>query len=219
MEKFEGTIVHPQTWPETLDYTNKNVVVIGSGATAATLVPAIADKCAHVTLLQRSPTYFISRPNTNEVADMLRELEVPEEWIHEIARRKVLFDLRMLNQIAFEEPDFAKDALIEAVRAELPPGYDVDTHFTPHYRPWQQRLAFLPDGDLLKAIVDKRASMVTEEIDSFSENGILLKSGRELTADITRPFANYYLSRDNVHRSAQSGLGFRLLSRQLDPPG
>jgi cation diffusion facilitator CzcD-associated flavoprotein CzcO len=194
MEKFEGTIVHPQTWPETLDYTNKNVVVIGSGATAATLVPAIADKCAHVTLLQRSPTYFISRPNTNEVADMLRELEVPEEWIHEIARRKVLFDLRMLNQIAFEEPDFAKDALIEAVRAELPPGYDVDTHFTPHYRPWQQRLAFLPDGDLLKAIVDKRASMVTEEIDSFSENGILLKSGRELTADIIVTATGFHLS-------------------------
>lgn len=194
MEKFEGTIVHPQTWPETLDYAAKRVVVIGSGATAATLVPAIAGTCAHVTLLQRSPTYFLSRPNTNEVADMLRELEVSEEWIHDIARRKVLHDLRMLNQIAFDEPDFAKDALIEAVRAELPPGYDVDTHFTPRYRPWQQRLAFLPDGDLLKAIATERASMVTDEIDSFTEHGILLKSGRELRADIIVTATGFHLS-------------------------
>ena len=194
MDKFKGSIVHPQTWPETLDYGNKNVVVIGSGATAATLVPAIAEKCAHVTLLQRSPTYFLSRPNTNEVADMLRELDVSEEWIHEIARKKVLYDLRMLNQIAFDEPDFAKDALIEAVRAELPPGYDVATHFTPHYRPWQQRLAFLPDGDLFKEIAADRATMVTDEIDSFTETGILLKSGRELRADIVVTATGFHLS-------------------------
>ena len=194
MDSFKGTIVHPQTWPTTLDYANKHVIVIGSGATAATLVPAIADQCAHVTLLQRSPTYFLSRPNTNEVADMLRALDIPEEWIHEIARRKVLQDLRMLNQIAFDEPEFAKEALIEAVRAELPTGYDVDTHFTPHYRPWQQRLAFLPDGDLFKAISSGKASMVTDEIDSFTSAGVLLQSGRELVADIIVTATGFELS-------------------------
>jgi cation diffusion facilitator CzcD-associated flavoprotein CzcO len=194
MDTFAGLIVHPQTWPETLDYENKTVVVIGSGATAATLVPAIAEKCAHVTLLQRSPTYFLSRPNTNEIADMLRELDVSEEWIHEIARKKVLHDLRLLNQIAFDEPDFAKEALIDAVRAELPPDYDVATHFTPHYRPWQQRLAFLPDGDLLKEIAADRATMVTDEIVSFTETGILLKSGRELHADIVVTATGFHLS-------------------------
>jgi cation diffusion facilitator CzcD-associated flavoprotein CzcO len=194
MERFQGAIVHPQTWPEDLDYRGKNVVVIGSGATAATLVPAIAADCSHVTLLQRSPTYFISRPNSNEVVDMLRELEVPEEWIHEIARRKVLQELHLLNQIAVDEPEFARDALIEAVRAELPPGYDVEKHFTPRYRPWRQRLALLPDGDLLKAISSGQASMVTDEIEEFTESGILLKSGEELKADIIVTATGFNLS-------------------------
>jgi cation diffusion facilitator CzcD-associated flavoprotein CzcO len=194
MKRFKGAIVHPQTWPEGLDYKGKNVVVIGSGATAATLVPAIAADCAHVTLLQRSPTYFISRPNSNEVVDMLRGLEVPEEWIHEIARRMVLQELHMLNQIAVDEPEFAKDALIEAVRAELPPGYDVEKHFTPRYRPWRQRLALLPDGDLLKGISSGQASMVTDEIQEFTENGILLQSGEELNADIIVTATGFNLS-------------------------
>ena len=194
MDRFKGQIVHPQTWPENLDLRGLNVVVIGSGATAATLVPAIADDCAHVTLLQRSPTYFLSRPNKNEVADMLRELDVPEEWIHEICRRKVLFDLRLLNQISVEEPEFTKDALIEAVRAELPEGYDVAKHFTPRYRPWRQRLAFLPDGDLLKGIAAGLASVVTDEIDSFTENGILLSSGEELSADVIITATGFNLS-------------------------
>ncbi len=194
MDRFAGPIVHPQTWPEELDYRGRRVLVIGSGATAATLVPAIADDCAHVTMLQRSPTYFISRPNVNEVADMLRELDIPEEWIHEIARRKALHDLQVLNQICVDEPEFARDALIDAVRAELPPDFDVETHFTPHYRPWRQRLALLPDGDLFQGISSGKASVVTDEIETFTERGVLLKSGRELEADIIVTATGFNLS-------------------------
>jgi len=194
MDQFTGPIVHPQTWPEDLDYRGRRVLVIGSGATAATLVPAIADDCAHVTMLQRSPTYFISRPNVNEVADMLRELDIPEEWIHEIARRKALHDLQVLNQICVEEPEFARDALIDAVRAELPPDFDVETHFTPSYRPWRQRLAMLPDGDLFKGISAGKASVVTDEIETFTARGVQLKSGRELEADIIVTATGFNLS-------------------------
>ena len=184
MEKFEGRIVHPQTWPEDLDYKGKNVVVIGSGATAATLVPAIAGDCAHVTVLQRSPTYFIPAPNVNLVADMLRELEIDETWIHEIVRRKILFDQAAFTRRALDEPDTVKEELIGAARAYLGPDYDVKTHFTPSYRPWRQRIAFLPDGDLFKGITAGLASVVTDEIDRFIEKGILTKSGVVLEADI-----------------------------------
>jgi cation diffusion facilitator CzcD-associated flavoprotein CzcO len=184
MEKFEGRIVHPQTWPEDLNYRGKHVVVIGSGATAATLVPAIAGDCAHVTVLQRSPTYFIPAPNVNEVADMLRALEIDETWIHEIVRRKILFDQAAFTRRALEEPDTVKEELIGAARAYLGPDYDVKTHFTPRYRPWRQRIAFLPDGDLFKGISAGLASVVTDEIDRFIEKGILLQSGKVLEADI-----------------------------------
>ena len=122
MKRFQGTIVHPQTWPEGLDYRDKEVLVIGSGATAATLVPAIAEDAQHVTILQRSPTYYFTGENRNLLADHLRELEVPEEWVHDIVRRENLFNLRALTQLALEEPQFAKDALIDLVRAALPPG-------------------------------------------------------------------------------------------------
>jgi cation diffusion facilitator CzcD-associated flavoprotein CzcO len=184
MDQYAGRIVHPQTWPDDIDLTGQQVIVIGSGATAATLVPAIADDCAHVTVLQRSPTYFFARSNVNELADTLRELEIDETWIHEIVRRKILHDQQLMTQLARDEPEFAKAALIEGVRAYLGPDYDVATHFTPRYRPWQQRLAFIPDGDLFKGIASGKASMVTDEIDTFTEHGILLKSGGELTADV-----------------------------------
>jgi cation diffusion facilitator CzcD-associated flavoprotein CzcO len=184
MDRFTGRIIHPQTWPDDVDLTGRNVVVIGSGATAATLVPAIAADCAHVTVLQRSPTYFYARPNANEVADMLRELEIPEEWVHEIVRRKILHDQEAVTRLSFEEPEFLKTELINMVRDLLPAGYDVETHFTPRYRPWQQRLAVVPDGDLFAGIASGDASMVTDEIETFTEAGILLESGQELTADI-----------------------------------
>ena len=184
METFKGRIIHPQTWPEDLDYTGKNIVVIGSGATAATLVPAVAAKAAHVTLLQRSPTYFIPSPNEDELANTLRALEIDETWIHEIIRRKMLAFQAEITRRSFAEPEALKQELLDAVRAYLGPDFDVATHFTPAYRPWQQRIALLPEGDMFVAIRDGRASVVTDHIDRFTETGILLKSGQTLNADI-----------------------------------
>jgi cation diffusion facilitator CzcD-associated flavoprotein CzcO len=184
MADFAGKIVHPQTWPEDLDYAGKRVVVIGSGATAATLVPAIAGDCAHVTLLQRSPTYFVTGRNENELANLLRELKIDETWIHEIVRRKVLYDQAEITRRSFAEPEVLKGELLEGVRAYLGPDFDVETHFTPKYRPWQQRLAFIPDGDLFLGINAGKASVVTDQIARFTEKGILLQSGKELEADI-----------------------------------
>ena len=183
MDRFGGRIVHPQTWPDDLDYHGKNVMVIGSGATTATLVPAIAGECNHVTVLQRSPTYFWTGRNANEVADMLRELEIDEAWIHEIVRRKVLHDQQMVTKLAFDEPELIRQELLNNVQAHLPEGYDMK-HFTPRYRPWQQRLAFVPDGDLFAGITAGKASMVTDEIEEFNETGVLTKGGEQIDADI-----------------------------------
>ncbi len=194
MEEFAGRIVHPQTWPEDLDYRGKRVLVIGSGATTATLVPAIAGECAHVTVLQRSPTYFIPARNENELADTLRELEVDDAWIHEIVRRKILHDQRVLTRRSLEEPEVVKEELIAGVRAFLGPDYDVATHFTPRYRPWQQRVAFVPDGDLFQGIVAGKATMVTDEIERFTKSGVVLKSGKELAADIVVTATGFNLS-------------------------
>ena len=184
MEDFKGTIVHPQTWPEDLDYKGKQVICIGSGATAATVVPAMAADCEHITLLQRSPTYFAPGLNKNEVADMLRELDIPDEWTHEIVRRKILHDQQEVTRRSFEEPESLKAELIEGARAYLGDDFDIDKHFTPKYRPWRQRLAFVPDGDLFQGIAAGKASVVTDEIERFTEKGILLASGEELEADI-----------------------------------
>ena len=181
--EFEGRIIHPQHWPENIDLTDKRVVCIGSGATAATLVPAIADRCRHVTLLQRSPTYFYPAPNADEVADLLRLLEIDESWIHEIIRRKKLHELYELSRRSFEEPAVLREELFAAARAFLPDEM-IAEHFTPRYRPWQQRLAFIPNGDLFQSIAAGKASVVTGEIDRFTADGIRLKSGRELDADI-----------------------------------
>ena len=194
LDRFEGTVVHPQTWPGDFDCSGKEVVVIGSGATAATLVPAIADRCRHVTMLQRSPTYFYARTNVNELADTLRELDIDETWIHEIVRRKNIQEQSEVARLSFDAPDFLRDELIKAVRAQLPPDFDVDTHFTPRYRPWQQRLAVVPDGDLFKAISSGQASVVTDEIATFTEQGITLASGRELPADIVITATGFDLS-------------------------
>ena len=184
MDAYQGDIVHPQTWPEDLEYASKNVVVIGSGATTATLVPAIAADCEHVTVLQRSPTYFIPGRNKIELAETLRELDVDEEWIHEIVRRKILHDQAKFTRRSFEEPEKVKQELLDGVRSILGPEYDMESHFTPSYRPWRQRIAFVPDGDLFHGIASGKASVVTDEIERFTEHGILLKSGEELQADI-----------------------------------
>ncbi len=184
MENFTGKIVHPQTWPEDLDYTDKNVVVIGSGATAATLIPAMAGDAAHVTMLQRSPTYFATGRNAVEIADTLRELQIDESWIHEIVRRKILFDQHQITKMAAEQPDLVKAELYSGLREHLGEDYDVNPHFAPRYRPWRQRIAFIPEGDLFQAIAKGDASVVTDEIESFTETGIALKSGESLEADI-----------------------------------
>jgi len=183
MELFKGKIVHPQTWPEDLDLRDENVLVIGSGATTATIVPAIAAATRHTTVLQRSPTYFYPAPNKNELADSLRELEIDESWIHEIVRRKILHDQQLMTRVCLEQGELAREQLLAGVRAYLPEEL-VAEHFTPRYRPWQQRLAYVPDGDLFKGILSGKASMVTDEIDRFTEKGVMLKSGRELQADV-----------------------------------
>jgi len=194
MESFRGRIVHPQTWPEDLDYKGKKVVVIGSGATAATVIPAMAAECGHVTMLQRSPTYFIPARNANDLADTLRELQIDETWIHEIVRRKILHDQSVFTRRSFDEPEAVKKELLGGVRAYLGPNYDIDTHFTPSYRPWRQRIAFVPEGDLFKGISSGKASVVTDEIDRFTETGILLKSGKLLEADIIVTATGFDLS-------------------------
>jgi cation diffusion facilitator CzcD-associated flavoprotein CzcO len=186
MDNFSGRIVHPQTWPEDLQLDGKQVVVIGSGATAATLIPAIADRCEKVTMLQRSPTFFITGRNANELADTLRQLDIPAEWTHEIVRRKVLFDQAAFTRRCVAEPEVVRQELLAGVRAALGPGReaDVEQHFNPRYRPWQQRIAFVPDADLFKSIREGKASVVTDQIERFVPQGLQLQSGQLLPADI-----------------------------------
>ena len=182
-ECFNGPIIHPQHWPEDLDYQGKRVVVIGSGATAVTLVPALAKTAAHVTMLQRSPTYVVSRPAEDRFANKLREI-LPPALAYFITRwRNILFQ-RFIYERCRKYPRQAKARIIAMVRDELGPQYDVDTHFTPTYYPWDQRLCLVPDGDMFKAIREGRASVVTDHIDCFTGNGLRLKSGKELQADI-----------------------------------
>ncbi|MBR0649203.1 NAD(P)/FAD-dependent oxidoreductase [Roseomonas terrae] len=194
MARFRGAIVHPQTWPDDLDYSGRRVVVIGSGATAATILPAMAGNAAHVTMLQRSPTYFRTGRNGIDIADELRQLQINEEWIHEIVRRKILFEQARFIDRTHNEPDTVKGELLGQVRALLGPDYDVDRHFNPRYRPWQQRLAFVPDADLFRAIAAGDASVVTDEIETFTETGILLKSGAALDADIVVTATGFHLN-------------------------
>jgi cation diffusion facilitator CzcD-associated flavoprotein CzcO len=193
MSRFDGRIVHPQTWPEDLDYADKKVVVVGSGATAATLIPAIAGACDHVTMLQRSPTFFRTGRNAIVIADELRKLEVDESWIHEIVRRKILYEQTLFTNRSFSEPEIVTRELLAGVRACLDPDYDIETHFKPRYRPWRQRIAFVPDGDLFEAIRNGKASVVTDEIECFTERGILLKSGKLLEADIVVTATGFHL--------------------------
>jgi cation diffusion facilitator CzcD-associated flavoprotein CzcO len=194
MERFAGSIVHPQSWPAELDYAGKRVVVIGSGATAATLIPAMAPTCEHITMLQRSPTFFFTGANVNELADTLRELDIPAEWTHEIVRRKILLDQGQIAAMALEFPDLVREGLQEGIRGILGPDFDIDRHFNPRYRPWQQRIAFVPDGDLFEGIKRGAASVVTDEITSFTETGIELQSGAHLDADIIITATGFHLS-------------------------
>ena len=182
VERFGGQIVHPQKWPESLEYEGKRVVVIGSGATAVTLVPAMAERAAHVTMLQRSPTYVVSRPAQDKLANTLRSV-LPAGAAYAITRWKnVLLQVFFYN-LARSRPELFKRMLARGVRNHLGEQYD-PRHFTPKYNPWDQRLCLVPDADLFNAIRDGRATVVTDEIDTFTETGLQLKSGEHLDADI-----------------------------------
>jgi cation diffusion facilitator CzcD-associated flavoprotein CzcO len=194
MERFRGEIVHPQSWPDDLDHTGKRVVVIGSGATAATLIPAMAQDAAHVTMLQRSPSYWLASPITHELAATLRQLDVPEEWTHEIMRRQYVTQFNWLARTSLEAPDEVHAYLMDAIRPHLPEGFDVEKHLTPRYRPWQQRIAIVPEGDMFAAIGEGRASIVTDTIEEFTENGIRVGSGEEIEADIVVTATGFNLS-------------------------
>ena len=194
MDGFRGVVVHPQQWPDDLDYAGKRVVVIGSGATAATLVPAMAQTAAHLTMLQRSPTFFFARPRTHELAETLRALDVPDEWTHEILRRAYIAESDEITRMSFESPDELRTFLIESMRPLLPEGFDIDRHFNPRYRPWQQRLAVVPDGDLFTALREGKASVVTDTIETFTETGIRVGSGEEIEADVVVTATGFDLS-------------------------
>jgi cation diffusion facilitator CzcD-associated flavoprotein CzcO len=183
IEAFKGRIVHPQAWPEDLDYAGKTVVVIGSGATAMTLVPAMAADAAEVTMLQRSPTYVVSRPDEDALANRLRKL-LPADWAYALTRWKNTTLQQFMYNRTRTQPEKTKQFLLAAVRKELGPDYDVETHFTPRYNPWDQRLCLVPNSDLFAAIRSGKAKVVTDHIDTFTETGIKLKSGAELPADI-----------------------------------
>jgi cation diffusion facilitator CzcD-associated flavoprotein CzcO len=182
IERFRGKIVHPQKWPEDLDYTGKRIIVIGSGATAVTLVPAMAERAAHVTMLQRSPTYIVSRPAEDKVANWLRRL-LPDRAAYMLSRWKNVLSGTFFYNLARKRPKVFKWMVARGVRKELREKYDAK-HFTPPYNPWDQRLCLVPDADLFRAMRNGRVSIATDHIETFTEDGLLLKSGERLDADI-----------------------------------
>ncbi|KAA9150739.1 NAD(P)/FAD-dependent oxidoreductase [Amycolatopsis acidicola] len=181
--EFRGTVVHPQHWPEGLDYAGKRVVVIGSGATAVTLVPALAGTAGHVTMLQRSPSYVVSVPGKDRLAELLEKV-VPDGVLRPLLRWQHALLLTLVFELSRRRPGLVKKLLRKGVQQQLPAGYDVDTHFSPGYEPWDQRLCVVPDGDLFRAVRRGQASIVTDRIRTFTGHGIELESGEELAADI-----------------------------------
>ena len=182
-ERFKGTVVHPQDWPTDLDYAGKRVVVIGSGATAVTIVPSMADKAAHVTMLQRSPTYMVSRPDHDVMANRMRKV-LPPKMAYNLTRFKNTWRQQLVYNKTRTDPDKVKQLLLGGIKMELGPDYDIAKHFTPAYNPWDQRLCLVPNGDFFKAMREGKASVVTDHITSFTETGIQLASGEHLDADI-----------------------------------
>ena len=182
-EQFNGLIIHPQKWPDNLDYKNKKVVVIGSGATAVTIIPAMADQVEHITMLQRSPTYFISAPDKDMIGNFFKKI-FSQKTAYFLTRWKNILMGNYFYKQCVKNPEKVKEMLINGVRAHLGEDYDIDTHFTPKYKPWDERLCFVPNADMFEAMKSGKASVVTDHIDQFTETGIKLKSGEELTADI-----------------------------------
>ena len=196
MDCFAGQIVHPQQWPADLDYSGKRVVVIGSGATAVTIVPAMTDKAAHVTMLQRSPTYIVPRASEDKFVNRLRKW-LPARLVYGFARWQAILSGIYYYRLARSRPAIVKKAIIDGVRLQLGPTYDVETHFTPRYNPWDQRICLAADNDFFEAIKAGKASVVTDQIEAFTSRGIRLCSGTELEADLI---------------VTATGLKFRLLS-------
>lgn len=208
-EVFAGPMVHPQAWPEDLDYAGKRVVIIGSGATAVTLLPALAKTAAHVTMLQRSPTWVVSMPAEDGASKQLRRL-LPSSLAYRLARWKNIAFILYVYQLARCRPEFVKKGLLAKVQQELGADYDVATHFTPRYNPWEQRLCLVPDGDLFQAIKAGRASVVTDEIVRFTEQGIRLRSGGQLEADIV-------VTATGLVMQALGGVELSVDGRTVDP--
>ncbi|MBJ8346575.1 NAD(P)/FAD-dependent oxidoreductase [Antrihabitans sp. YC2-6] len=182
-ERFAGQIIHPQHWPEGLDYAGKRVVIIGSGATAVTLAPSMAADAEHVTMLQRSPTYIVSMPATDKLANKFRR-HLPTRTAYALTRAKNVSFATAIYQLCQRYPEAMKKRIRQMQEGWLPKGYDIDTHFTPSYNPWDQRLCLVPNGDLFRSIRKGEVSIVTDHIDTFTERGLKLKSGEELDADI-----------------------------------
>lgn len=183
MGRFAGVVVHPQEWPADLDHRGKRIVVIGSGATAVTLVPALAQNAAHVVMLQRSPTYIVSRPRMDPLAERLRR-RVPMRLLYPLIRAKNVLLGMMFYSLARRKPGYTRELILKGVRAQLGPEYDVEKHFDPRYDPWDQRLCLVPDADLFAALRAGTASVVTGEIEAITESGVALRSGEHVPADV-----------------------------------
>jgi monooxygenase len=209
-ERFQGQIVHPQHWPEDLDYAGKRVVVIGSGATAVTLIPAMTDRAAHVTMLQRSPSYVISVPERDPIANALKRV-LPVRTAYALTRRKNIWLQRTIYRLSRSRPQLLRRMLRAGVKRRLPEGYAVDTHFNPSYNPWDQRLCAVPDGDLFEAIGAGRASVVTDRIDTFTEHGIKLVSGEVLPADVV-------VTATGLNLLALGGIELEVDGREIELP-
>jgi len=208
-ERFGGDIVHPQHWPQDLDYAGKRVVVIGSGATAVTLVPEMAKTAAHVTMLQRSPTYIVARPSEDGIANWLRA-KLPGKLAYRLTRLKNISLGQFFYRLARKKPEKTKARLIQMVRDELGEDYDVATHFTPRYNPWDQRICLVPDADLFASIRDGHASVVTDQIETFEEGGLRLKSGELLPADVI-------VTATGLNMQLMSGIPFTVDGVVADP--
>ncbi len=209
-ERFAGEIVHPQHWPEDLDVAGQRVVVVGSGATAATLVPALAERAAHVTMLQRSPSYMLSLPARDPLSDVARRL-LPREAAYSLLRWKNVLITMAFFALSRRAPRLVRAAIRSLVQHELPPGLDHDPHFRPRYNPWDQRVCLVPDGDLFRAFGSGRASVVTDEIETFTEKGLRLASGDELEADII-------ITATGLNLQAAGGIDMTVDGRDVELP-
>jgi monooxygenase len=207
---FAGEIVHPQKWPENLDYAGKRVVVIGSGATAVTLVPAMAEHASHVTMLQRSPTYIVNLPSQDKIANSLRR-HLPIKTAYDLTRWKNVFLQMFFYTLARARPEYFKKMVLGGVRHQLGRDYDLK-HFSPTYNPWDQRLCLVPDADLFNSIREGKATVVTDEIETFTETGLQLRSGEKLDADII-------VTATGLNMKLMAGLELIVDRKRIDMPG